>query len=340
MSGYFKRVSSTLIVVLIIATPVLVRPTAAGGQTTRPAEEPLPLKIERRIFIAAPLERVWQALHDPKISDDWFPFPLAHVELKVGGQFKYLDAESPQIVCEVLELNPRRRLSLSFDFRSGPETIVAEPPTRLTYELRAWGPSTELRLVHDQFEQSPLAARTSGRIWDSNLSRLKTLLETGKPLVYSFEEAREMAGHGQELGPDDRINPLAYLRAITLFVADLKTARPWYEEVFNLSLSGFSQDWITLSMARPAITIKEARKAGERPGQALLSFRAADVERLYRRLQGQGVKFTQPLTPLKYVKEFTFEGPGGFRFFVRGPAEPPPGLESAEATATQPAAEE
>ena len=340
MSGYFKRVSSTLIVVLIIAMPVLVRPTAAGGQTTQPAEEPLPLKTERRIFIAAPIERVWQALHDPKISDDWFPFPLAHVELKVGGQFKYLDAETPNIVCEVLELNPQRRLSLSFDFRTGPEAIVAEPPTRFSYELRAWGPSTELRLVHDRFEQSPRAARASGRIWDSNLSRLKTLLETGKPLAYSFEEAREAAGHGQDLGPDDRLNPLAYLRAITLFVSDLKTARPWYEEVFNLPLSGFSQDWITLSMAKPAITIKEARKAGERPGQVLLSFRAADVERLYRRLQGQGVKFTQPLTALKYVKEFTFEGPGGFRFFVRGPAEPPPGLESAEATATQPAAGE
>jgi len=183
-------------------------------------------------------------------------------------------------------------------------------------------------------------ARGSGRIWDSNLSRLKTLLETGKPLAYSFEEAGEAAGHGQELGPDDRVNPLAYVKAITLFVSDLKTARPWYEEAFKLSLSGFSQDWITLSMARPAITIKEARKAGERPGQVLLSFRVADVERLYRRLQGRGVRFTKPLTVLKYVKEFTFEGPGGFRFFVRGPAEPPPGAESAEATATQPAAGE
>ena len=332
-----KQRSGQVIVTLVVAVLLPVQPPTAEAQATKPATEPpLPDRVERTTFIVAPMERVWKAFSDKKLSNDWFPFTLAEVDLRVGGKLIYGSKEDPALVCEVLEMTPVKRLVLRFKFHGGPMPLRNEPPTRVTYELQAWGPTTELHVVHDQFDGAPYSARTSPRIWDNNLARLKTLLETGKPLVFSFQEAAEQMGAEDEWEPPERYNPLAFVRRVTLYVPNLKQARPWYEEAFALPLSGFSRGWITLSMARPAITIREASKPGEKPGQVGLSFSVQNVERLYNRLKDQGVKFEQPLTDRGFVKEFTFVSPEGYRFMVQGPPTPPADAEPAPTT--QPAA--
>jgi uncharacterized protein YndB with AHSA1/START domain len=308
-----------------IATAMLVGMAAVYvmAQTTRPADPPLPERTERRIYIAAPVGRVWQALTEPSLSDDWFPFPMAGAEWKVGGKVTFGARDEPHIVWEVLELQPRRRLSVRFSFKTGPPELTGEPPTRLTFELEGMGPTTQLTLTHDEFDGAPMAAVGSGRIWDSNLSRLKTRLETGKPLVYSYEEARQQAGE-KPSGPPEELNPLAYVRQITLYVPSLDEARPWYEKVFDLPLQGFSRDWIMLAMGVPGITVKEADSAyGEEAGRIMLSFGTRYVDRLYERLRDAGVTFVQPLRANKYVKEFAFVSPEGVWFKVQGPARPP-----------------
>lgn len=63
--------------------------------------------------------------------------------------------------------------------------LAGEPPSRITWEIEAQaGGFSKLTAVHDQLEGSPkTAASVSGAGWMMVLSGLKTLLETGRPLV-------------------------------------------------------------------------------------------------------------------------------------------------------------
>jgi hypothetical protein len=204
----------------------------------------------------------------------------------------------------------------------GPPALTAEPATRVTWDLMAMGPSTYLHFMHDELRDAPFTGGTAGAFWDSNLSKLKTRLETGRKLALSFEEARENEKTGPALERPRTTNPLAYLRQVALVVEDLKKVRPWYESALQLPLGGFSLDWITFQMATPPIQIQEFKPGKTKPGQIVLSFYVGDPDGLFARLKEQGVQFDQPLTDLGRVKEFVFVSPEGFRFQIQGPSRP------------------
>ncbi len=86
-------------------------------------------------------ERVWRALTDPAELAAWL-MPNDFT-LREGARFR-LDArpEHPApLECEVLEIDPPRRLRTRW--------IVAGQPTTVTFELRADGADTILRVEHD-----------------------------------------------------------------------------------------------------------------------------------------------------------------------------------------------
>lgn len=321
MSIGYRSCASGGIALLMLAALVVPR----GGQG-QPATQPVmvpPERVERTVLIAAPIQRVWEALVDQKISDDWFAYPMALAELKAGGRLVYGTVESPAVILELTRYEPPNRLQGRLRIRVGSERLQAEPPTQMTFELSAIGPSTALRLVQDEMRDSPETAWSSARVWDTNLSKLKTRLETGRRLPLSYEEARRMEEQADGQSPTTRpsyTNPLAYPRQFTLYVENMKQARPWFEKVFDLPLSGFSIDWITFDMANPRIQIKQAKAGESKPGDVQVAYYAQDVDRLYQRLQGLGVQFLKPLTDLKLVKEFVFVSPDGHQFWVQGPA--------------------
>jgi hypothetical protein len=56
-------------------------------------------------------------------------------------------------------------------------------PSRVTWEIERRGDTCKLTLIHDDFDGETATYKSVGPGWNPVLSGLKTLLETGKPLV-------------------------------------------------------------------------------------------------------------------------------------------------------------
>lgn len=145
----------------------------------RPEQVYDPYRIERQIYIAAPAEKVWEALITPSIASRYFIVPLLEADPRPGGRIVY-DGGGQLLEYEVLECEPGTRLVHSFTIPMIPE----DPPSRISYELEAIGDMCKLTLVHDGF---PSRNRTYNEVkggWNFIISNLKTLLESGNTLPW------------------------------------------------------------------------------------------------------------------------------------------------------------
>jgi uncharacterized protein YndB with AHSA1/START domain len=136
------------------------------------------------IYIAATPERVWQALTSAEFSRQYFSGFAVAMEPKVGGAFAVTMPDgSPHITGEVIEHDPPRRLSITWNV-NWPGLVEALGPTLVTYEIEPAGDTVRLTLIqaHDRVIDDVILA--GGRMgWPAMLSSLKSLLETGAPLV-------------------------------------------------------------------------------------------------------------------------------------------------------------
>jgi uncharacterized protein YndB with AHSA1/START domain len=131
------------------------------------------------VFIRATPEQVWDAITKPEFTQQYFYG--VRIELRDGRRFSAMgDAEWDE---EVFESDPPRRLVHQWISAYDPE-LAAEEPSRITWEIEPQdGGVTKLTVVHDQLEGAPKTAEQVAGGWMFLLSGLKTLLETGKPLV-------------------------------------------------------------------------------------------------------------------------------------------------------------
>ena len=150
-----------------------------------------------KIVIKASAQAIWDAITKPEWTDRYAYGGRTSYELKPGGKYHHgASAEMKSyglpdvvIVGEVLESDPPRKLVQTWHPLFTPE-MIAEPPSRLTYEIfqSASGVCTVV-LTHDVTE-TPLVAgmvrgnndpvESGGGGWPWVLSDLKSLLETGK----------------------------------------------------------------------------------------------------------------------------------------------------------------
>ena len=83
----------------------------------------------------------------------------------------------------MLESDPPRRLVSTFDARWD-EEVAPDPPSRITWEIEAAGEGlSRLTVVHDGFSGATATYRAVAGGMPFILSGLKTLLETGEPLM-------------------------------------------------------------------------------------------------------------------------------------------------------------
>ncbi|HZS39869.1 MAG TPA: SRPBCC family protein [Polyangia bacterium] len=132
-------------------------------------------------YIAATPEKVWNALFDAELTRQYWGVHKNVSEWKVGATWAHQDAETGEahVVGEVLEIDPPKRLVLSWRSSSAP---AGDPPTRVTFEVQPFMDAVKLTVIHDDLEEgTPMwKGVTSG--WPAILSSLKSLLETGRPL--------------------------------------------------------------------------------------------------------------------------------------------------------------
>ena len=103
---------------------------------TAPEPTPPPRRVVVDVTIAAPIERVWQALRDPALSAQWFGWDYATLAAEIDGYF----------VGGAAEVEPGRRLDLGGD----------------VFELEVAGSGTRVRLVRAE----PPASDTWDGVYD------------------------------------------------------------------------------------------------------------------------------------------------------------------------------
>jgi uncharacterized protein YndB with AHSA1/START domain len=140
------------------------------------------------IYIASTPEKVFKALTDEKMSEQYWVGNRVVSDWKIGAPFALkLKHEANDVTGEVLEFDPPRRLAYSF--RAAPAGMEAEPPSRVTFELEPQKDQVKLTVVHDKFELGSKALESVSRGWPLVLSSLKSYLETGKVLYAPWYEA-------------------------------------------------------------------------------------------------------------------------------------------------------
>ena len=140
-----------------------------------------------QVFIKATPEEIWDAITKPEFTAKYFHGSVIYSSYEPGAPYQGFAADrSVQFVDgEVLEVSPPHRLVTTWKALWDPE-LASEPAGRVTWEIEPQdGGISRLTVVHDELAESPRTAAVVAAPmgWSIVLSGLKTLLETGQPLV-------------------------------------------------------------------------------------------------------------------------------------------------------------
>ena len=153
------------------------------------------------IYIAATPEKVWQALTTAEFSRQYFFGNAVEIDLKIGGSYLVRAPDgSPHISGEVIECEPPKKLSVTFNV-NWPALVEKLGPTLVTYEIEPAGNAVRLTMTeaHDRpIDDDILSGGRQG--WPAILSSLKSLLETGEPLVIQMAPPQRMLEALKKLG--------------------------------------------------------------------------------------------------------------------------------------------
>ena len=153
------------------------------------------------IYIASTPEKVWEALTSAEFSRKYFFGNSVEIDPRVGGAYIVRTPDgSLHISGEVAECVPFRKLAFTFNV-NWPELIEKLGPTLVTYEIEPAGDAVRLTLTeaHDRLlDDDILSGGRQG--WPAILSSLKSLLETGTPLVVKMAPPERMLAALKKLG--------------------------------------------------------------------------------------------------------------------------------------------
>jgi uncharacterized protein YndB with AHSA1/START domain len=134
------------------------------------------------LYIRTTPERLWQAITDPEVTRRWFHDTRVASGWQPGDPITYTSPDGSLVIDgQIVEAQAPRRMVHTFHFAQDPE-LVADRPSRCTWEISAMGEACLLRLTHDDFDGETSTYRSISTGWSPILSGLKTLLETGEPL--------------------------------------------------------------------------------------------------------------------------------------------------------------
>ena len=158
------------------------------------AERPMTAPAQvYEIYIRTSPERLWQALTDGELTKQYYYGTEIRSDMQVGSPFRYFDGEENVLLDgQILEIDPPRRLVTTFTALWSPD-VAADPPSKLTWEIEQMGEACRLRMIHDGLVADSATMHEVAGGWSHILSGLKTLLETGTPLVVTRPEPAEAA---------------------------------------------------------------------------------------------------------------------------------------------------
>lgn len=135
------------------------------------------------VYIRTTPEKLWRAITDPEMTKQYFYSSAVKSGWKVGDRIEHvLPDGSIALGGTIVECDPPRKLVTTFVMEHDDEA-KHDRPSRVTWEILARGETCLLRVTHDDFEAETKTWRNVRLGWNPVLSGLKTLLETGEPLV-------------------------------------------------------------------------------------------------------------------------------------------------------------
>jgi uncharacterized protein YndB with AHSA1/START domain len=153
------------------------------------------------IYIASTPAKVWEALTSAEFSRKYFSGFAIEADLRVGGAFVARAPDgSVHISGEVVECDPPRKLTITWNV-NWPALVEKLGPTLVTYEIEQSGESVKLTMLqsHDRpIDDDILSGGRQG--WPAILSSLKSVLETGNPLVIKMEPPQRMLAALKKMG--------------------------------------------------------------------------------------------------------------------------------------------
>ena len=135
------------------------------------------------IYIAAPAEKVWEALTQSEFTRQFFFGRTVESDWKTGSPWRLVMPDGrTDVAGEVLEADPPRRLKLSWTVM-WVEEMAKLPPTHITYDIEPVGGVVKLTMTQaNDFEIDERHLEGGRQGWPIILSGLKSLVETGTPL--------------------------------------------------------------------------------------------------------------------------------------------------------------
>jgi len=153
------------------------------------------------IYIASTPQKVWEALTSAEFSRKYFFGNAVEIDLKIGGAYIVRTPDgAAHISGEVVECDCPRKLAVTFNV-NWPELIERLGATLVTYEIEPAGDAVRLTMTesHDRpLDDDILSGGRQG--WPAILSSLKSLLETGKPLIVKMAPPERMLAALKKLG--------------------------------------------------------------------------------------------------------------------------------------------
>ena len=138
-----------------------------------------------QIAIKAAPDQVWRALVDSSVTPAYYIGFSAEFDLAAGSSYRYTAGGGDMITGRVVEVDEGRRLVTTFNGKWAPD-VASLPESTVTFEIfEPFMPMpgvTFLSCRHEGLDASDTAAHLEIG-WVSILSGMKTLLETGQPLV-------------------------------------------------------------------------------------------------------------------------------------------------------------
>ena len=141
------------------------------------------------VYIRTSPDLLWRAITESEFTLRYYYESTVESDWRPGSPVVYRIGEQDAIRGEVVEADPPRRLVTTFSAVWDPDVAV-DPASRITWEIEDAGPGVcKLTVVHDGFaSRNATYGQVSGGM-PFILSGLKTLLETGEPLLAAGERA-------------------------------------------------------------------------------------------------------------------------------------------------------
>jgi len=132
-------------------------------------------------YIATTPEKLWNALTQPKFTEQYWFNTVAESTWAPGSTIKFKRGSELIVSGKVIESRPYTRLSYTWVHEKDDGKYRNET-SQVTFEIEPSGDTVKLTVLHDGFESGSKVFGMISTGWPMVLASLKSLLETGQAL--------------------------------------------------------------------------------------------------------------------------------------------------------------